>query len=221
MTTTIIALSLLILLMITLELSHRASAKHVRELRVAHADIEGLKEALAERDKDVRHYAHKAREGVSLLEGLADYSEALAEACGAKDERILNLCAQLEEARKGRRKYHDVAAERASRIQALEAIIEDLQKSNYSNLSGLGGLSALQQENKLDALCEVIKTLMQRDQLCDAAVASFGGRLSRAVQVHRRERLRAVPGPTPCLIPGLAHLIERTGSPAHPNIADF
>lgn len=197
MTSTIIALSLLALLMITLELSHRAADKHTMELKAARADIEGLKNTLVGRDKDVRHFADLAR---GRNEFLAASMASLEVAAG----RIDNLCAQLDESRKGRRQWYDIAANRATHIQSLEGTIAELKLANCANLSGLGGLSALQQENKLDALCEVIKTLMQRDQLCDAAVASFGGRLSRAVQVYRKDRAKAVP----CLIPGLSHLME-------------
>lgn len=55
-----------------------------------------------------------------------------------------------------------------------------------TNLVALHKLDPLAQENKLDAICEVLKTLMQQGKLDSTAVASFGGRLSRAVQVYRK-----------------------------------
>jgi len=210
MLSTAIALILFICLLITLELSQRATSKAVMELAAARADIEGLKNALVNRDKEVRYYAQQARWGAENALALADYANALADACTVKDGRIMNLCEQLEEARKGRRHYYDESAEKGKRLHALESELFDLKQASYANLSGLGGLSALQQENKLDALCEVIKTLMNRDQLDDAAVASFGGRLSRAVQVYRKDRKASVCpiDPSPYLIPGLAHLMN-------------
>lgn len=211
MTSTIIALSLLVLLMITLELAHRASDKHTMELKAARADIEGLKAALVDRDKDVRHFADLARVRNEFLAASMDSLEVAA-------GRIANLCEQLEETRKSRRKYHDVAAQRSQEVRRLSCELAESRLASFANLSDMTRLSALQQENKLDALCEVIKTLMQRDQLCDAAVASFGGRLSRAVQVYRKDRLKALADehmaeePSTCLIPGLAHLMAGEGN---------
>lgn len=206
MTSTIIALILFVLLLVTLELGLKASSKATMELKAARADIEGLKAALADRDKDVRHFADLARVRNEFLAASMDSLEVAA-------GRIDNLCEQLEESRKGRKHYYDVAAERAQEVRTLSCELAESRLASFANLSDMTCLSALQQENKLDALCEVIKTLMQRDQLCDAAVASFGGRLSRAVQVYRKDRLKALADehmaeePSPCLIPGLAHLM--------------
>lgn len=220
MLSTAIALILFICLLVTLELSQRACSTAAMALATAQVDIEGLKNALVNRDKESRDYANKAREGVEQARALADYADSLADSCVVKDGRINNLCSQLEETRKGRRHYHDVAAERAKEVRTLSCELAESRLASFANLSDMTRLSALQQENKLDALCEVIKTLMQRDQLCDAAVASFGGRLSRAVQVYRKDRLKAaeyaIEG-SPCLIPGLAHLM----APTAPAFKDF
>ena len=214
MLSTAIALILFICLLITLEMSQRANSKAVMELAAARADIEGLLQALVNRDKEVRYYAQQARaaEQHNIAAALS-----LTQVCVAADEveamhagRIENLCGQLEEARKGRRYYFDQAGKYAQEVRTLSCELAESRLASFANLSDMTRLSAIQQENKLDSLCEVIKTLMNRDQLDDAAVASFGGRLSRAVQVYRKDRKAAVChiDTSPYLIPGLAHLMN-------------
>lgn len=217
MTSTVIALILFIILLFTLEMSLRlqAEVKRLKAENTGHQDMAQIALDTFRQDRRLLRAARDAakRELDALKVALDSVITLAGEEAAMFRGRIDNLCEQLQEARRGRRHYYDEAATNANMIHALNTDvttlratlrdtqaqlevakdhIKDLSMANHANLSDMSALSALQQENKLDALCEVIKTLMQRGQLDDSAVASFGGRLSRAVQVYRKDRLKAI-----------------------------